>query len=74
MAEDHTASANPTEVDRSALLRCYECSDDEQDTDIGRPMLDRLVAIGWLDKVARDRWEISPEGDVVLKEIQNERL
>jgi hypothetical protein len=55
-----------TPADCAALARCAECFDDGQDTDVGRPTLDRLTALGWLDKVGRNRWEISPEGAAVL--------
>ena len=55
-----------TEADRAALLRCHECSEDGQDTDVGRPMLDRLVSLGWLDKTGRNRWEVSADGEAVI--------
>jgi hypothetical protein len=53
-----------TEADRKALLRTAECFEDWQDTDVGRPALDRLTALGWLDKVGRSQWAISAQGYV----------
>lgn len=58
-----------TDADRIALVRCYNCFDDGQDTDVGRPALDRLVTLGWLDKIGRGRWQIAPEGEAVINEI-----
>lgn len=58
-------------ADRKVLERCAECFDDGQDTDIGRPAIDRLVAIGWLDQVGRGRWQVSPEGEAVLREAES---
>lgn len=60
----------PTDADRIALARCAECCEDGQDTDIGRPAIDRLVALGWAEQVGRLRWEISPEGLVILGETE----
>lgn len=62
-----------TSADQRALARCDECFGDGQDTDIGRPAIDRLVAIGWLDHVGRGRWQISPEGEAVLREAEGAR-
>ena len=59
----------PRLSDRLALARCWECFEDGQDTDVGRPMLDRLTALGWLDKIGRARWQISDEGEAVLEEM-----
>lgn len=58
-----------TDTDRQALARCYECFDDGQDTDVGIPALERLVALGWLDKTGRRRWQITADGEAMLKEI-----
>lgn len=60
----------PTDADRAALARCRDCFDDGQDVDIGRPALDRLTAIGWLDKIGRGRWQTSDEGMAVLAEME----
>lgn len=70
---DPLPQTTPTDADRAALSRCFECFDDGQDTDVGRPALDRLTALGWLDKIGRSRWQISDEGDAVLAEAANAR-
>lgn len=62
--------STPTDADRRALARCYECFDDGEDTDIGRQMLDRLTSLGWLDKIGRARWMISPDGEAILAEME----
>lgn len=56
--------------DHRALARFYECADDGQDVDVKRPMLDRLTALGWIDKIGRGRWQISGEGMSVLAEME----
>lgn len=60
----------PTDADRLALVRCCECFDDSQDTDVGRPALDRLTALGWLDKIGRARWQISDDGYAILAKME----
>lgn len=60
----------PTDADRKALSRCWECFEDGQDTDVGRPALDRLTALGWLDKIGRARWQITDEGLAVLRQME----
>lgn len=67
---DSQSKTTPTDADRATLTRCFECFDDGQDADVGRPALDRLTALGWLDKIGRARWQISDEGDAVLAEMQ----
>jgi predicted transcriptional regulator of viral defense system len=59
----------PTDADRTALVQCHNCVDDGKDADVGRPALNRLVELGWLDKVGRGRWQIAPEGEAVINEI-----
>lgn len=68
--ERESGTTAPTLGDFAALARCNECFDDGQDTDVGRPMLDRLTELGWLDKIGRNRWQISPEGEAILQECQ----
>lgn len=53
---------------RSALLRCRECWEDDQDVDVGRDKLDALTVFGLLRKVGRGRWEITPAGMALLRE------
>jgi len=53
-------------TDRQALERCAECFDDGEDADIGLAAFDRLVALGWLIRTGRRRWEIT---DVGRKEL-----
>lgn len=47
---------------RAALLRCRDCWEDDGDVDVGRDKLDALTVFGFLRKVGRGRWEITPEG------------
>jgi len=67
--DDADADMSPTDADRKALARTYECFDDDQDTDVGRPALTRLVALGWVDQIAKGRWQINGEGDAILREM-----
>ena len=69
--EPGQSKTTATDADRAAIARCFQCMDDGEDTDIGRPAIDRLVALGWLDQVQRNRWEISGEGYVVLSVMRN---
>ena len=62
---DNPDTCTPPE-DVKALMRFYECADDNQDVDIGMPAIDRLVAQGWLEEVGRGRWQISETGMGVL--------
>ena len=68
---DSKPQATATAADRAALSRCWQCMDDGEDTDIGRPAIDRLVSLGWLDQVRRNRWEISGDGYVVLSAMKD---
>ncbi|RVT91397.1 hypothetical protein EOD42_22340 [Rhodovarius crocodyli] len=52
-----------------ALLRCYECAEDGQDTDVGRDMLGKLVAAGWLTKDGRNRWQFTIAGQAIVTAI-----
>lgn len=65
-----TSQTTPANADRQALARCWECFEDGQDVDIGRPALDRLTTIGWLDRVGRSRWQISDEGLAELERVE----
>lgn len=69
MPADPSHQTTPTDADRKVLARCWECFDDGQDTDVGRPALDRLTALGWLDKIGRARWQISDEGEAILAQM-----
>src|SRR4051812_43671663 len=53
----------------AALLRTHNCFDDNQDTDIGRPMLDALTTIGWLERTQRSpaMWTITGAGSTVIE-------
>ena len=62
-------SANHETTERQALARCRECFDDGQDTDVGRAMLDRLTALGWLNRLGRAQWEISREGQAIVAQM-----
>lgn len=64
-----TTDITPTDADRKALARTYECFEDGQDTDVGRPALNRLVALGWLDRISQRRWQQNDDGDAIMREM-----
>lgn len=49
-----------------ALLRCHECFDDGQDTDVGRAMLDELTVAGWLEQCRPSKWRLSASGQAII--------
>ena len=58
------AAAEPiaSEKDEPALKRFWETCDDGQPYDIGRAAMDRLVSLGWVEKISPRRRMISELG------------
>lgn len=48
------------------LDRTWQCFDDGEGTDVGRPWIDALTLLGLMERVGRRRWAITEAGEAAL--------
>ena len=63
------AQARMDQAARLALFRFNECAEDLQEVDVGRPLIDHLLDIGWLTPAGRG-WIISEAGALILQQAE----
>ena len=56
---------------KADVLRLFEIFDDGQDA--RRDLIDRVVKLGFVEKVGRNRWEFNLIGQAIARRLENPR-